>query len=74
MPLINDNYDPDDFLLTKIAAESPTFKSYLLSMLKDTDQDYPTNTVWLGTLLKGDKPAQVTLRVTQELINFVDED
>jgi hypothetical protein len=69
-----DYYD-DDFLIKQIAKESPLFNSYIQAALKETDSEYPTNQIWLGTLQLGkDKVAtQINLTVTQEGKHFIDE-
>tara|TARA_B110000196_G_C21139698_1_gene663108 strand:+ start:2104 stop:2337 length:234 start_codon:yes stop_codon:yes gene_type:complete len=72
--LKNPEYD-DEFLLEKIASESPTFKSYIQQALKDTNKKYPTNQIWLGTLPLGKEKieTQVNLTITQEPRHFIDE-
>lgn len=75
MQLDNPEYD-GEFLMQRIAQESPTFKSYLAGLLKDTDSDFPTNEVWLGTLALGVNKveSQIKLTVTQESPLFIDEE
>jgi len=70
-----DYYDDNDFLIKQIAKESPLFNSYIQEALKDTDSDYPTTQIWLGTLQLGkDKAAtQINLTITQEAKHFIDE-
>ena len=71
MNLSNPNYDMD-FIMQKIADESPTFKKYLESLINDTDRDFPTNELWLGTL-DLDSTTQMKLTVSQEPQHFIDE-
>lgn len=68
----NPEYDFEQ-LMELIAKESPTFASILEGLVKDTDDEYPTNETWLGTLKKDGKPLQVKLAITQEQRNFIDE-
>lgn len=74
MELSNPDYD-EDFLVKQIANESPTFKAYLLDLIKDTDSEHKTNELWLGTLLLGENKSttQINLSVTQDTNKFVDE-
>lgn len=72
--LKNSEYD-DDFLIKQIAKESPLFNAYIQQALKDTDHEFPTNQIWLGTLQLGkDKVStQINLTITQEGSQFIDE-
>ncbi len=72
--LKNPDYD-FEFLVEQIAKESPTFKSYIQSALLDTDSEFPTNEIWLGTLKSGkdNSKTQIKLTVTQEHKHFIDE-
>ena len=69
------NVDYDEQVMQKIASESPTFTALLEGLVKDTDNEYPTNEAWLGTLALGkDKThTQVKLVVTQDINNTIDE-
>jgi len=73
--LKNTDYDDQQFLVKQIAKESPLFNSYIQEALKDTDSDYPTNEIWLGTLKigKGKVSTQVNLTITQDTKRFIDE-
>jgi len=70
-----ENPEYDEQVMQQIAKESKTFKAILESMVKDTDNQYPTNEIWLGTLALGkDKShTQIKLVVTQESQHFIDE-
>jgi hypothetical protein len=68
MELNNPDYDMK-FIMQKIADESPTFKKELGWLLRDTDSEFPTNELWLGTL----ENKQIKLVITQESKNFIDE-
>lgn len=73
--LNNADYDDQVFLVKQIAKESPLFNSYIQQALKDTDNEFPTNEIWLGTLKLGkDKiSTQVNLTITQDAKRFIDE-
>jgi hypothetical protein len=75
MNLNNPEYDDEVMLMLQIAKESETFRVLLEGMIKDTDSQYHTNQVWLGTLALGkDKThTQVKLVVTQDINNTIDE-
>jgi len=72
---LNNNKYEDSFLIKQIAKESPLFNSYIQQALKDTDRDYPTNQIWLGTLQLGKNKVvtQINLTITQEAEHFIDE-
>ncbi len=72
--LSNTGYE-ESFLIKQIAKESPLFNSYIQQALKDTDRDYPTNQIWLGTLQLGKNKVvtQINLTITQEAKHFIDE-
>lgn len=47
--LTNPEYQDTDFLMAEIARESPTFsKNQQESLIKDTDSEINSNSVWLG--------------------------
>jgi len=73
--LQNPEYDDQEFLLKQFAKESPLFNSYIQEALKDTDNEYPTNQIWLGTLQLGKEKTttQINLTITQEPKKFIDE-
>ncbi len=72
--LSNSGYE-DTFLIKQIAKESPLFNNYIQQALKDTDSDFPTNQIWLGTLELGKNKVvtQINLTITQEAKLFIDE-
>ena len=72
--LSNPEYDMT-FFMQRIAEESPTFRKQLESLLKDTDKEFPTNELWLGSLNIGPSKTytQIKLTVTQEQAQFIDE-
>lgn len=69
----NSDYDEPQKMQI-IADDSKLFKTLLTGLVRDTDQDYPTNAAWLGTLNINGKTAQVKLSVTQDPEKFIDED
>jgi hypothetical protein len=73
MPFENPEYDEQ--VMQQIAKESETFRVLLAGLVKDTDKDYPTNQVWLGTLALGENKThtQIKLVVTQEPSKTIDE-
>ncbi len=73
MKLSNPDYDME-FIMQKIADESPTFRQIIERMVEDTDAEYPTNEAWLGTLGSGKNATQIKLTVSQEPKHFIDED
>jgi len=70
-PLSNPDYDEQ--IMQKIANESATFRNNLIGLVKDTDNEHPTNEMWLGTLNINGKHTQVKIVVTQEIKNLIDE-
>jgi hypothetical protein len=70
-----ENPEYDEQVMQQIASESETFRALLAGLVKDTDKDYPTNQVWLGTLALGENKThtQVKLVVTQEPSKTIDE-
>ncbi len=73
--MLLDNPEYDEQVMQKIASESPTFKALAEGLVTDTNDEYPTNEVWLGTLALGEenKHTQIKLVVTQEANNLIDE-
>lgn len=69
----NSDYDEPQKMQV-IADDSKLFKALLAGLVHDTDQDYPTNEAWLGTLTINGKTAQIKLTVTQDPDKFIDED
>lgn len=70
--LKNPEYD-DEQTMQLLAKESELFNSIVKGLVNDTDEEYPSNSAWLGTLnLKG-RVTQVQLVVTQETEKLIDE-
>lgn len=74
--LILKNEEYDEQLMQQIAAESSTFNTMLVGLVVDTDNEYKTNQLWLGTLALGEEKThtQIKLVVTQEPSQTIDED
>ncbi|AEH16224.1 hypothetical protein L5M38_20475 [Shewanella sp. SM101] len=70
--LRNPEYD-EQFRAEEIAAESRDFSRMIKELLSDTDSDYPTNKVWLGTVLINGVETQIQIVATQERSFFIDE-
>lgn len=71
--LRNPDYD-SVFIMEEIATHSELFKGLLLGLVNDTNNEYPTNSAWLGTLNHNDQITQIKLTVTQEPEQMIDED
>ena len=67
------NPDYDEQVLQKMANESVIFRNNVTGLVKDTNNEHPTNEMWLGTLNIDGKHTQVKLVVTQESSNHIDE-
>lgn len=70
-----DNPEYDEQVMQQIASESPTFCAMLAGLVNDTDNEYPTNEAWLGTLATGKNKThtQIKLVVTQDPTKTIDE-
>ena len=69
-----ENPEYDEQTMQIIANESPTFTALLTGLVADTDNEYPTNEAWLGTLIKDKTHTQIKLVVTQDPNKKIDED
>jgi len=68
------NSDYDELQRIQIISNrSDLFKSILIGLLQDTDNDFKSNQAWLGTLNLSGNTTQVKLVVTQEPNAFIDE-
>jgi hypothetical protein len=50
-----DNSEYEEQIMQQIASESENFRVLLAGLLKDTNNQYPTNEAWLGTIALGEK-------------------